>query len=119
MRLPATIVTIAPEDTLRMRHNEPRRTRNTMKWILILTASAALVSQGRAATQEQCSELLRRGLEDKNPETRKQAVVALSLAGQRGPLFSRLEEMLRDKDVEVRQAVVVRSEERRVGKEGR
>ncbi len=78
-----------------------------MKWILILSASAALVSQGRAATQAQCSELLRRGLEDKNPETRKQAVVALSLAGQRGPLLVRLEEMLRDKDVEVRQAVVV------------
>jgi HEAT repeat protein len=46
-------------------------------------------------------------LEDKNPETRKQAVVALSLADQRGPLFVRLEELLRDKDVEVRQAVVM------------
>jgi HEAT repeat protein len=78
-----------------------------LKWILILSASAALVSHGRAATRAQCSELLRRGLEDKNPETRKQAVVALSLAGQSGPLFARLEEMLRDKDVEVRQAVVV------------
>ena len=78
-----------------------------MKWILILSASAALVSQGTAATQAQCSELLRRGLDDKNPETRKQAVVALSLAGQSGPLFTRLEEMLEDKDVEVRQAVVV------------
>ena len=78
-----------------------------MKWILILSASAALVSQGTAATQAQCSELLRRGLDDKNPETRKQAVVALSLAGQSGPLFARMEEMLQDKDVEVRQAVVV------------
>ena len=77
-----------------------------MKWILILSASAALVSQGTAATQAQCSELLRRGLDDKNPETRKQAVVALSLAGQSGPLFVRLEEMLQDKDVEVRQAAV-------------
>jgi len=78
-----------------------------MKWILILSAAAALVSQGTAATQAQCSELLRRGLDDKNPETRKQAVVALSLAGQSGPLFARMEEMLQDKDVEVRQAVVV------------
>jgi HEAT repeat protein len=78
-----------------------------VKWILILSAPAALVSQGRAATQAQCSELLRQGLEDKNPETRKQAVVALSLAGQRGALFARMEEMLRDKDVEVRQAVVL------------
>ena len=77
-----------------------------MKWILILSASAVLVSQGRAATQAQCSELLRRGLDDKNPETRKQAVVALSLAASRGPLFTRMEEMLGDKDVEVRLAVV-------------
>src|ERR1035441_4049767 len=107
MPLPATVVMIPPEDTLGMRHNEPRRARNMLKWILILSASAALVSHGRAATRAQCSELLRRGLEDKNPETRKQAVVALSLAGQSGPLFSRLEEMLQDKDVEVRQAVVV------------
>src|ERR1035437_7806855 len=78
-----------------------------MRWILILSASAALVSQATAAAPAQCSELLRRGLDDKNPETRKQAVVALSLASQSGPLFARLEEMLQDKDVEVRQAVVV------------
>jgi HEAT repeat protein len=78
-----------------------------MKWILILSAYAALVSPGAAATQAQCRELLRSGLDDKNPETRKQAVVALSLAGQSGPLFARMEEMLQDKDVEVRQAVVV------------
>ena len=78
-----------------------------MRWILILAAAAALAAQGTAATQAQCSELLRSGLEDKNPETRKQAVVALSLAGQSGPLFARMEEMLQDKDVEVRQAVVV------------
>jgi HEAT repeat protein len=78
-----------------------------MRWILLVSMAAAVVSQGRAATQAQCSELLRHGLEDKNPETRKQAVVALSLAGQRGPLFARLEEMLQDKDVQVRQAVVV------------
>ena len=80
--------------------------RTTLKWILILSASAALVFQGRAATQAQCSELLRHGLDDKNPETRKQAVVALSLAASRGPLFTRMEEMLGDKDVEVRLAVV-------------
>jgi HEAT repeat protein len=78
-----------------------------VRLVLILSASAVLVSHGSAATQEQCSELLRRGLEDKNPETRKQAVVALSLASQRGALFARLEEMLQDKDVEVRRAVVV------------
>ena len=78
-----------------------------LKWIMILSASAALVPRGGAATQAQCTELLRHGLDDKNPETRKQAVVALSLVAQRGPLFARLEGMLQDKDVEVRQAVVV------------
>src|ERR1035437_2033384 len=78
-----------------------------MKWILILWAAAALAVQGTAATQAQSTEMLLHGLDDKNPETRKQAVVALSLAGQSGPLFARMEEMLQDKDVEVRQAVVV------------
>jgi len=33
-------------------------------------------------------------------------VVALSLASGRGPLFDQLEQMLQDKDVQVRQAVV-------------
>ena len=47
-----------------------------------------------------------RSLDARDPETRKQAVVALSLASGRGPLFDRLEQMLQDKDVEVRQAVV-------------
>lgn len=87
--------------------NEPGATRNALKSALLLLAATALVCLGRDATEEHCAELLRHGLEDKNPDTRKQAVVALSLAGQRGPLWGRLEEMLQDKDVEVRQAVVV------------
>ncbi|MCU1238643.1 MAG: lyase domain protein repeat-containing protein [Candidatus Solibacter sp.] len=45
-------------------------------------------------------------MEAKNPETRKQAVFALSLASSDGALLNQLEQMLRDKDVEVRQAVV-------------
>ena len=45
-------------------------------------------------------------MESKNPDTRKQAVVALSLASSEGALFDQLEQMLQDKDVEVRQAVV-------------
>jgi HEAT repeat protein len=49
---------------------------------------------------------LQRALGAANPETRKQAVVALSLAAGRGPLFDQLERMLQDKDVEVRQAAV-------------
>jgi HEAT repeat protein len=73
---------------------------------LILASAAGIAAQGRAATEAQCSELLQHALEARNPETRKQAVAALSLAASRGPLFDTLEKMLGDKDVEVRQAVV-------------
>jgi HEAT repeat protein len=58
------------------------------------------------AAGERADAILRRALADKNPDTRKQAVVALSLATSHGPFFSRLIEMLEDKDVEVRLAAV-------------
>jgi len=77
-----------------------------MRWILIVSIAAALAIRGLAATDAQCSGILQLSLDARNPETRKQAVVALSLASGRGPLFDRLEQMLQDKDVEVRQAVV-------------
>jgi HEAT repeat protein len=77
-----------------------------LKWIFIGFATAGLGFQATAATPAQCSELLQRALEDKNPDTRKHAVAALSLAAESGPLFTRLVEMLQDKDVEVRQAVI-------------
>ena len=80
---------------------------NKMRWIVIVSMAAALATCGRAAvTDAQCSENLPRALDAKNPETRKQAVVALSLASERGPWFDQLDQMLQDKDVEVRQAVV-------------
>jgi HEAT repeat protein len=41
----------------------------------------------------------------KNPDTRKQAVIALSLASSQRALFDQLEQMLQDKDVEVRETV--------------
>lgn len=82
------------------------RARSTLKWILIVPAAAALATRGSAATAAQCTEILQHALEAGNPETRKQAVVALSLASSQGPLFDRLERMLQDKDVEVRQAAV-------------
>src|SRR5215469_3689366 len=78
------------------------------KWIVLVSAiaSTGFCFHAVAATQEQCTELLQAALDDKNPDTRKQAVVALSLTAERGPLFTRLIDMLQDKDVEVRQAVV-------------
>jgi len=77
-----------------------------MRWILIVSMAAGLATCGLAATDAQCSGILQRALGAKNPETRKQAVAALSLASGRGPLFDQLEQMLQDKDVDVRQAVV-------------
>jgi HEAT repeat protein len=54
----------------------------------------------------QAEEILRHALESKNPDTRKNAVVALSLASGNDPLYARLESMLDDSDVPVRLAVV-------------
>jgi HEAT repeat protein len=45
-------------------------------------------------------------LKDKNPDTRKQAAIALSLAGSTEPFPSDLEALLDDKDVEVRLAAI-------------
>jgi hypothetical protein len=71
-------------------------------WLLTLSAMPCLA----AVTDQQCIDLLQHALTAGNPETRKMAVVALSLAANRGPLFSQLEKMLQDKDLEVRLAVV-------------
>jgi HEAT repeat protein len=82
-------------------------TRNTPRWIGILAAAAILVGPAGAATVAQCSELLQHALESRNPETRKLAVAALSLAPGSGKLFETLQQMLQDKDPDVRQSVVV------------
>jgi HEAT repeat protein len=50
--------------------------------------------------------MLERALSDKNPDTRKQAVAALSLAATRGPAFARLAGMLSDRDLEVKLAAI-------------
>jgi HEAT repeat protein len=68
--------------------------------------AAGLATRGLAATEAQCEAILQRALDARNPEARKQAVVALSLASGRGPLFEQLRQMLQDKDFLVRQAVV-------------
>jgi HEAT repeat protein len=64
-----------------------------------LLSVLAISAPGWAATDKQCTEILQHALEAKNPETRKQAVVALSLASSQGPLFAQLEQMLEDKAV--------------------
>ena len=71
-------------------------------WTLIL--SVLCVGRMTAATDAQCRDILRQALESKNADTRKQAVVALSLVAAQ--FLSPLEAMLQDKDVEVRLATV-------------
>ena len=72
-----------------------------------LVLLAALLGQPVwPATEADCSRILDQALGDKNPDTRKTAVEALSLVGPRSPLAARLPAMLQDKDVPVRLAVV-------------
>ena len=81
---------------------------------LLLPALLAVVAAGQtppsqtrpSTTGEQCRNILYRALKDKNPDTRKQAVIALSLAGEGDPFLSLLEPMLDDKDVQVRLATI-------------
>jgi HEAT repeat protein len=56
--------------------------------------------------EQQCQDILEKALKDKNPDTRKQAAIALSLVGSTDPYASRLEALLDDKDVEVRLSAV-------------
>jgi hypothetical protein len=76
-------------------------------WLLTL---APLTCFG-AVSDKDCTDILQHALTASNPETRKIAVVALSLAATRGVLFTQLEQMLQDKDLEVRLAVVAAMEE--------
>ena len=56
--------------------------------------------------ESQCADILNGGLAAHNPETRTQAVVALSLASEHNPMVPLLVGMTDDKDVMVRLAVV-------------
>jgi HEAT repeat protein len=74
--------------------------------VLSLAAlSGSLISA--SGIEQRAREILDHGLKDKNPDTRREAVLSLSLIGQREPLFARLESALFDeKDVPVRLAAV-------------
>ena len=74
---------------------------------LVVVASGLFVCQVSAATDEtdlRCSDILRQGLAASSPETRKQAVVALSIVAER--FVPLLQSMLEDKDAQVRLATV-------------
>jgi len=75
-------------------------------WLWFFFGSAVVFAQPPSSTAAAARDSLDAALHDKNPDTRKQAVLALSLAASREPFLSRLESMLGDKDVEVRIATV-------------
>jgi HEAT repeat protein len=74
----------------------------TMKNLMIATM---MMTAAYAASTETALQTLESALGSKNPETRKEAVTALSVAGPK--YQSRLEAMLKDKDVQVRAETVV------------
>jgi HEAT repeat protein len=78
-------------------------TRNLLLSIAIATTA---LCQSVPSAGEQSRAILDKALKESNPDTRKQAVIALSLAGTSEPFLSQVESMLDDKDVEVRLAAV-------------
>jgi HEAT repeat protein len=82
-----------------------RRTivRSVPVWALLFSVPCAARMTAAAADAE-CRDILQQGLDSKNPDTRKQAVVALSLVPVQ--FLKSLEAMLQDKDAEVRLATV-------------
>ncbi len=72
----------------------------------ILLIASAVLGQTPAAIDAQCTDMLQRALSSHNPDTRKEGVVALSLASDRSALMPLLTGMADDKDVQVRLAVV-------------
>jgi HEAT repeat protein len=79
--------------------------------LLLSLGFAVLVAGQTPAPDERAWGLLQRALKDKNPDTRKEAVLALSLAGARDPFVPQLEAMLNDKDVQVRVATIASLED--------
>lgn len=70
------------------------------------TAPATAEAHASGGRDQQCQDILGKALQDKNPDTRKQAAIALSLGGSTEPFPSELEALLDDKDVEVRLAAI-------------
>lgn len=73
---------------------------------LMVPCLSAQTSEPAAAAEHQASNILNNALTAKNPTTRKHAVQALGLVSSQEPFAARLEVMLRDKDVAVREAAV-------------
>ena len=79
----------------------------TKKWLAAFFALELLaLPQTDQSLRRKANSILEEALQDKNPNTRKQAVIALSLAASREPFLSQLESRLADKDVQVRIATI-------------
>ena len=87
----------------------------TALWVSVLWPVIAICQSAQgpsvAATasmerDRQSKDILESALQDKNPDTRKQAAVALSLVGSSEPYATELESLLDDKDVQVRLAAI-------------
>ena len=70
----------------------------------LLTAGTSVGQAVTSPDVEKARQILEKGLAEGNPDKRKEAVIALSLEGTTGQVFSRLEAALDDKDVKVRLA---------------
>jgi HEAT repeat protein len=74
--------------------------------LLALLAASVAVCQDEPAPQKLSRDILDHALQDKNPDTRKNAIIALSLTGSVEPFPAALESALDDKDVPVRLAAI-------------
>jgi HEAT repeat protein len=73
---------------------------------IILLPAVLAAPDDTNANEIHARDLIGKALHDKNPDTRKQAAVALSLGGAREPFLSMLEALVDDKDVETRLAAI-------------
>lgn len=83
-----------------------RKARMTMRLAGLVLLTTTLAGRPPDATDTRCTDMLKVALTSHNPDTRKEAVVALSLASDRSALLPLLVGMTGDKDVQVRLAVV-------------
>ena len=74
--------------------------------LLAIPACTLAQSSDSLSPKQQCNQIIDEALHDKNPDTRKQAIIALSLANASDHWVGVLDGMLSDNDVPVRIAVV-------------
>ena len=78
----------------------------SVRLLVSLLITGLAFCQDTRPLEQQAREILETAMKDHNPDTRKLAATALGLGGPRQPFLSLLEEMLNDKDVEVRLAAI-------------